>query len=311
MQPLVTIVVITYNTQDFVLETLESIRKQTYPNIELIISDDGSKDETVSLCNNWLQANSHFFVHTKLITTEQNGGIPANCNRGIKAASGEWVKLIAGDDVLEPDCITDNVNFALSGTEIEAIHSESAYYEDTFEEKNFLQIKNIKDEKFNRQGISVQNQLILLLQGCYVNTPTVFMKRGLFKKFGYYDESIRTVEDWPMWIKLSKNGVKFHYLPMVTVRYRVHNRSVTNRGKDTAMFTKQQDTEWQVHEKYILKELPPLRRNLEILEHRRIGILKKLGFTKRTLAARLLNYITFKPLDYFRKKVKKRETEHI
>ena len=61
IQPLVSIIVLTYNSSLTILETLESLKKQSYPNIELIISDDASKDETVKICQTWVQANSYKF----------------------------------------------------------------------------------------------------------------------------------------------------------------------------------------------------------------------------------------------------------
>ena len=104
-QPLVSIIVITYNSSKYVLETLESAKAQTYQNIELIVSDDCSIDNTVEICREWIENNKERFVRTELITAEKNTGIPANCNRGVKAAQGEWVKLIAGDDILYNNCI--------------------------------------------------------------------------------------------------------------------------------------------------------------------------------------------------------------
>ena len=102
--PLVSIIVITYNSSKYVLETLESAKAQTYQNIELIVSDDCSTDNTVEICHNWIEQNKERFVRTELITVEKNTGIAPNCNRGVKAAKGEWVKLIAGDDVLHQNC---------------------------------------------------------------------------------------------------------------------------------------------------------------------------------------------------------------
>jgi glycosyltransferase involved in cell wall biosynthesis len=69
---LVSIVVITYNSSKYILETLESIKQQTYKNLELIITDDCSKDNTVVLCQDWLDVNKHGFIRTKLITTPPN-----------------------------------------------------------------------------------------------------------------------------------------------------------------------------------------------------------------------------------------------
>src|SRR5690606_12047202 len=107
--PLVSVVVITYNSAKYVLATLESIKAQTYQNIELIVSDDCSNDDTVEICRSWMVENCERFIRTELITTEKNKGIPANCNRGVTASQGLWIKIIAGDDLLLPNCISHNV----------------------------------------------------------------------------------------------------------------------------------------------------------------------------------------------------------
>ena len=96
--PLVSIIVITYNSAKYLVDTLESIKDQTYKRIELIISDDFSSDDTISICQNWVAQNAERFVNTNIILAERNTGIPANCNRGGIKAKGEWLKFIAGDD---------------------------------------------------------------------------------------------------------------------------------------------------------------------------------------------------------------------
>ena len=110
-KPLVSVIVITYNSSNYVLETLESAKAQTYKNIELIISDDGSTDTTVGICKNWINQNKERFVAVKCITTGNNTGIAPNCNRGLKEAKGEWLKFIAGDDILMDSCIERNMDF--------------------------------------------------------------------------------------------------------------------------------------------------------------------------------------------------------
>jgi alpha-1,3-rhamnosyltransferase len=104
-----------------VVETLESIKDQIYENIELIISDDCSGDDTVSVCKEWLYINNSWFADTKIIEADKNSGIPANCNRGLHATSGEWIKFIAGDDALEQDSIKDYIEFAGTHRNIEVI----------------------------------------------------------------------------------------------------------------------------------------------------------------------------------------------
>ena len=82
--PLVSVCIITYNSSNFILDTLESVKVQTYKDIELIISDDGSKDNTVEVCRKWLMLNKKRFVNIVLLVSEQNLGISANYNRAIK-----------------------------------------------------------------------------------------------------------------------------------------------------------------------------------------------------------------------------------
>lgn len=127
-EPLVSIIVITYNSSKYVLETLESAKAQTYKNIELIISDDGSTDETIKICQEWLNTNQHEFVNTELITVEKNTGIPANCNRGVKVAKGEWIKVLAGDDVMLDDAIKKYTKFVKFDSNIELVHAECESY---------------------------------------------------------------------------------------------------------------------------------------------------------------------------------------
>ena len=112
--PLVSVVVITYNSARTVLDTLDSIANQTYQNIELIISDDCSQDDTVSVVNTWVEENKNRFISVKILTVEKNTGLVKNCNRGRKAAKGEWIKGIAGDDMLMPDAIEEYIKFILA-----------------------------------------------------------------------------------------------------------------------------------------------------------------------------------------------------
>ena len=111
--PLVSIAVVTYNSSKTVLETLDSIKEQTYPNIELIISDDCSKDNTVELCRGWVEKNKGRFVRVEILTVETNTGVSANFNRADAASRGEWGKPIAGDDLLLPNAIQEYVNYII------------------------------------------------------------------------------------------------------------------------------------------------------------------------------------------------------
>ena len=98
LSPLVSIVIITYNSSTTIVETLDSVKRQTYSNIELIVSDDCSADNTVEVVKGWMERNKSRFVRAKLIESDVNTGVAVNLNRGNKDARGIWLKSIAGDD---------------------------------------------------------------------------------------------------------------------------------------------------------------------------------------------------------------------
>ena len=105
MPPLVSVIVTTYNSSRFVLETLESAYRQTYPDIELIVSDDCSTDDTLALCQRWVSEHTGRFRRALCTQTPRNLGIVGNCNHAMAHATGQWLKYIAGDDLLLPNCV--------------------------------------------------------------------------------------------------------------------------------------------------------------------------------------------------------------
>lgn len=225
--PLVSIIVVTYNSSNYVLETLESVKLQTYQNIELIITDDSSQDNTIEICKNWLIENKERFIRTELITSEKNLGISSNCNRGVKSSSGEWVKFIGGDDILLDSNIEDNVGFANNFEKCYVITSKSTIFY-TSNNKVFYsntipsEIKN----KFYNLDSNAKDQFEILKYGNKVNAPTSFFSRVIFQEITQFDEEFKLIEDYPMWLNLTKSGIKIFFLDKVTVNYRLHDSNI-------------------------------------------------------------------------------------
>jgi len=233
MDPLVSIIVITYNSAEFVLETLESTKSQTYQDIELVVSDDCSPDTTIEICRQWIEKNKKRFIRTEIITTDKNAGIPANCNRGVRAARGEWIKLIAGDDMFEPTAIESAVDYINKNSFVEVFDSKVSYYNRDF--SNLMLIFNEESPDFYQEGISSDTQLRILANNLnrdrIISTLGVFLKRDLINRLGGFDEDYPLLEDTPMWVKILKSGVKFYFLDSFTMKYRIHNHSVSFNDK--------------------------------------------------------------------------------
>ncbi len=216
--PLVSIIVITYNSSKYVLETLESAKAQTYQNIELIISDDGSKDNTVELCEKWLVANKDRFVNSQIITVEKNTGIPANCNRGVKASKGEWIKLVAGDDILLEDCITSNLYFCLKNR-FDICYSNIIYFNGITDLINYPHNDERFFKIFNSKNCS-EKLLAYAQYPLFLNIPSLFYSKNLFEVNQGFDDTIILLEDQPFIIKTLRNCYDIGYLDVNTVKYR-------------------------------------------------------------------------------------------
>lgn len=222
--PLVSVCIITYNSSNFILDTLESVKVQTYKDIELIISDDGSKDNTVEVCRKWLMLNKKRFVNIVLLVSEQNLGISANYNRAINTAKGEWVKSLAGDDILLPDCIKENINFVTTHLDVDFVFSKMIHFKDNYSTENIIKSTNELDISFFQKNAS--GQLESMVRSCNVSAPTFFQKNGIVKSLGGCNLKY-SFEDWPLWVKLLEHGYRFYYMDVFTVAYRHHSTGVS------------------------------------------------------------------------------------
>jgi glycosyltransferase involved in cell wall biosynthesis len=276
--PMVSIIVITFNSSKYVLETLESAKAQTYQNTELIVSDDCSTDNTVEICQKWMDENKNRFYRAEILTTKSNSGVSANCNRGLKAANGKWLKIIAGDDILFPDCIESNIKFLqqsnekilflfsrykfLVGTEFVDDHPRTSYF-------------NKNENKYNG---SARHQFFSLIKEVFVCAPTGFLNKEALLKLDGFDESFPDMEDYPMWLKATSNGNKLFFNPVETVIYRFHDLSISE----------------QVYEKFVYLNIKAINKYFKL--------------KYRILFP--LNYIDFR-LDYFnRKRVIERKSSY-
>jgi alpha-1,3-rhamnosyltransferase len=238
-EPLVSIIVLTYNSEKYILETLESIKNQTYQNLELIISDDCSRDNTIKKCKDWISLNKFRFKNTKLITSGENTGIPSNCNRGLKVATGEWIKIIAGDDVFFEDAIEKVIKFLEKNPDIKVIDTKVYMYDETM--TRFLGELIPKNSKFFGININSEEQLVLFANNIdkrrLISTVGTFIHKSVLNTVGSFDVHYRFLEDSPMWFSILKHGFKFFYAPIVTVKYRRHLNSISTIGKKRLIIT--------------------------------------------------------------------------
>ena len=230
--PLVSIIVITYNSSKYVLETLESIKDQTYQNIELIVSDDCSTDNSVEICRKWIEEYHARFVNSKLLTIERNTGVSANCNRGVNASQGEWIKFIAGDDNLLKNCISDNILFIQQNQKIKILFSGiKVFYENS---SLSYEVTNEHASSFYEKPAEEQFRQLIIKN--MVTAPSAFINFLVIQNVKGYDERIKNLEDHPFWLKATNAGYKLFYMPVITVRYRVHSESLNYNSSPEKLY---------------------------------------------------------------------------
>jgi alpha-1,3-rhamnosyltransferase len=227
-KPLVSVIVVCYNAADCIIETLESVKAQTYKNIELIVSDDCSKDGTSDIANKWLKDNNKSFVRTELITADYNTGVSANYNRAVKACNGVWIKNVDGDDLISENCIQENIDFVSSNEDATLVFSNAVI----FCEQNGKRIELgycITDEKKPFFELEAKEQYKQLLCDNILPSQTCFVRTDVLKSHPY-NELYRALEDAPMWVTLTKYGNRAYYFDKVTASYR-KNESTTNNSE--------------------------------------------------------------------------------
>lgn len=215
---LISIIVVSYNSEKTILETLRSIEEQTYKNIEVIICDDFSKDKTVEICKKWKEKIEEKIKNIQILTSPRNEGIAKNINKGLKIVKGEWIKVIAADDILLDTCIEDNLNFVKQNSKIKICFSKTKTFNLILKNEG-QEYPNIVNEKY--MFLSAEEQYRRLKGGNFLPAPSSFINKEVFQKYGLFDERISMIEDYPYWLKLTSKGEKLYYFPKITVFYRI------------------------------------------------------------------------------------------
>ena len=224
----ISIGVLSYNSEATVIETLDSVLNQTYDlkKIELVISDDNSVDATQTIVQEWLELHGKHFRNAFLVTHEYNTGISGNFNRIISHVTSSWLKPIAADDLLMPTCLSDNHEFIVSNPESKIVFSNAVMFKNDITSS----IGELRcDNQFFSQNAELQFKS--LIKNCSVFAPTSFISMDLLRNVGGADERFPMIEDYPLWVKITKAGIRLNMNDVFSVYYR--SGDSVSRGKKT------------------------------------------------------------------------------
>ena len=216
-QPLVSVVVITYNQERFIAACIDSILSQDYPNTEIIIADDCSTDGTTAIIKQYA-ANHPGKI--KPVIAEKNGGITQNCNNGLSRCTGTYFCLVGGDDIFLPGKLTAQVNWfaqnpdgAICTTDIDVFDSDTDKTILIYKSKEFIQGGPVS-RIITQKNQPPSSNFMIDRQKC---ADLVFDKRT------------PVVSDWLFYTEAAMRG-KIGYVHGVYLRYRRHCNNTTAPG---------------------------------------------------------------------------------
>ncbi len=237
--PLVSVVIPSYNAQSTLPATLDSVLAQTYPRIEIIVIDDGSRDGTPEIL-------SRYAPRVRGIR-QANGGLAAARNAGLSAANGTLVALLDADDLCEPERIGAQVavmlrrpDVVLSGTEFSSFDETGVladrdacrYYSRLGNAANgpatfFEEAARVDIARWLPPSAAADAALPVLVGdvyrhlalGNFIHPPTVMVRREVIDRIGMFDRAIPNCCDWEWLVRASRTG-KFAFIDRPLLRYR-------------------------------------------------------------------------------------------
>jgi len=215
--PLVSVICLSYNHEAYVVEALNSIINQTYPNIELLIADDCSTDNSVEMIQNWLE--NHPEVH--FLANEKNLGNTKTFNQLAKKAKGEFIIDLAADDVLLPNCIEKQIT-TFQNSKYKNLGIVYGNLIEMDENGNFIS-NYYTEEDYPESGDIYKMVVGRTTKICSVSS---MIKKSVLEKLGYYDENL-AYEDLDLWIRTSRD-FDFEYIPEVLAKKRIVSDSLSS-----------------------------------------------------------------------------------
>lgn len=219
----VSVIIPTYNYASFLGEAVQSVLDQTYTDFEIVIIDDGSTDNTRDVVGNFQDSRIRYIY-------QENRGLSAAENAGIKASRGRYIALLGADDIWLPQNLEPKVKLLDTRPEIALVCSD-AYYFDS--DTGYILGKLWREKPFydwcDPQRAVKYPLKELLYRGCFIQPMTALVRREAFDEVGLFDESLKTFDDWDMFARIVRRyPIDVVDSPLVKIRRHGDNMSTSD-----------------------------------------------------------------------------------
>lgn len=212
-RPQVSIIVATYNRGPFLERCLGSILNQTYANVECIVVDGASQDDSVAILKRLAASDSRL----KFISEPDNGEVYA-VNKGMDLATGEIVGFQASDDFYLPDAVEQSVEFLLTHSECIGVAADASYVD---EKGNDLG-RGVITYRGRMAKETIKRLIIARYKMCPVCHGSFFGWRKRLLKHGKLDPEFSVTPDWEFYLRILKAGEQIGCLPRIHYKYTAH-----------------------------------------------------------------------------------------
>ena len=204
-EPLVSVIISAYNCEKYIEESINSILNQTYKNIEILLVDDNSTDNTVKKIKKVIQGKKN----VKFIQNTKNLGLTKNLNKLIEISNGEYIARMDADDVSDLTRIEKQVQYLINNPQITIIGSFGKY----INERNEL-------EEYKKMPISNDEIVKIMPKVNPIIHPSVMYRKNEIVRIGMYDERFKKVQDYDLWFRAMSNNLKFYNIPEALILLR-------------------------------------------------------------------------------------------
>lgn len=223
-QPAISIILPAYNAEKYIGQTISSLLNQTFTDFELLVIDDGSTDNTVSIIKNFTDS------RIVLIQNEQNLGLVKTLNKAALLSKGKYIARMDADDIALPQRLQLQTEFLETHTTVAATAGWVNFIDDNNNPAGIWDL----DRQTNT---AAQIKKALVKENCIAH-PTVTIRTEVLQQY-LYNEKQQHIEDYDLWLRLAANGLLIEKVQQPILQYRVHAASVTGtKLKKTNFFFK-------------------------------------------------------------------------
>lgn len=225
MEQKITVGIPVYNGEKFIAKTLDSILNQTYKNLEIIVSDNGSSDKTVEIVTEYIKKDRRL----KLNQNVENLGYSGNLNKIIELSDSEYIAIYHADDIYEATIIEEQVKFLQENKELAGCFTLGKMIDENG--------KLIKNSFFCFKKLLHENNIILSLEdflkyffiygGSPLICPTSMIRKTVYLELNFYDTNLKYIEDQDMWIRILER-YKLGIISKELINYRIHSNQGSN-----------------------------------------------------------------------------------